>query len=147
MAIPLVGVGVAVACNNSPTSSIPSCTEESGLALGDTVPGALEAGDRRLAGAYIDYFSLELAADSTPVAVTMTSTDLDPLILIFVEGPDSTSTYQAFDSIGAEPGMEETASWVTPDSAPLPAGCHLIGASSWDIDGSGGYTLSVTQPQ
>lgn len=115
------------------------------MGLGDTVPGTLEAGDRRLAGAYIDYFALELAAPSTPAAVTMTSTDLDPLILIFVEGPDSTSTYQAFDSIGAEPGMEETASWVTPATMPLPAGCHLIGASSWVTDGTGGYTLSVIQ--
>lgn len=117
------------------------------MSLGDTVPGTLEAGDRRLAGAYIDYFALELAAPSTPAVVTMTSTDLDPLILIFVEGPDSTSTYQALDSIGAEPGMEETASWVTPNSSPLPAGCHLIGASSWYTDGSGGYILSVTRPQ
>lgn len=141
-AVPLVGASLA--CSNSPTERIPSCAGEYELVLGDTVLGALEAGDRRFAGAYIDYFSLELAADSTLAAVTMTSSDLDPLIFVFVEGD---TTYQAVDSVGAEPGLPETASWASPDSMPLPAGCHLIGASSWAIDGSGGYTLSVTAPQ
>lgn len=141
LAVALVGVGLA--CAGSPTDNIPACAGQYGLVVGDTVPGTLQAGDRRLAGAYVDYFSLELTAESTWVAVAMTSTDLDPLLLIFAGG----STYQAFDPVGADPGMVETATWVTPDTIPLPAGCHLIGASSWATDGTGGYTLSVIRSQ
>lgn len=103
------------------------------VVAGEAVQGALTENDDRFARAFIDYYALRLDTTTT-VAVTMRSTDLDPLLLAF----DSLGAVrrEAFDSIGEPPGAEETA---VMDST-FSAGCHLIGASSWYPDSTGAYT-------
>lgn len=130
----VIVVVTGLACGDDPTGTIPTCEEGTVVRPGDTVEGALTADDDRFARAFIDYYSLRLDA-STPVAVTMTSRDLDPLLLAF----DSLGavTSEAFDSIGEPAGAEETALM---DSTFGP-GCHLIGASSWYPDSTGAYTV------
>ena len=130
----------ATACDGSPTETAPVCGEEPAIRVGDMVGSRLEPGDDRFAGAFIDYYSLELG-DPAFLTVSLSSAEVDPLLLVFVESPDT--LIQAFDPIGEPPGTTETASWTTPDTVPLQAGCHLIGASSWYPDSVGAYTISV----
>lgn len=129
-------VASCLACGGDPTGAIPTCGEATRVDVGETVVGALVEGDDRFADAFIDYYSLRLstAADLT---VTMTSTELDPLLLVF---DTMTATAEpVFDSIGEPPGAEETATL----SRTFAAGCHLFGASSWYPDSTGAYTASI----
>ena len=134
----------AVACSSNPTETAPVCGQEDAIRVGDIVGSRLESGDDRFAGAFIDYYSLELGAP-TLLTVSLSSEEMDPLLLVFAENPDT--LIQAFDSIGEPPGATETATWTTPDTFPLLAGCHLIGASSWYPDGVGAYAISVSSAE
>lgn len=139
---------LAGACGSSPTETAPVCGQEDAIQVGDIVGSRLEAGDDRFAGAFIDYYSLELNGP-TFLTVSLSSAEMDPLLLVFAENPDT--LIQAFDPVGEPPGSTETATWTTPDTFPLLAGCHLIGASSWYPDSVGAYTISLSsvepQPQ
>lgn len=143
LALAALLLGYCLACDGNPTGQQPVCSDEFVVEPGDIVGGRLQADDRRLAGAYIDYFALQLADAPDTLIVSVSSVELDPLLLVFVETADTMAQFQAFDSIGQPPGTEETASWVKPGDFPLPAGCHLIGASSWFPDATGAYTLTV----
>lgn len=131
---------LAVACGGSTSTEPPVCGQETPVGVGITIDyEALQQGDRRFADAYIDYYSLNLPT-ARELNVAMTSSEFDPLLLVFLEQGD---VLQAFDSMGVDPGLPETASLT--DS--LPAGCHLIGASSWQVDTTGSYILTVDEPQ
>lgn len=132
------------ACSSDPTETAPVCGQEDAIRIGDIVGSRLESGDDRFAGAFIDYYSLELSAP-TLLTVSLSSEEMDPLLLVFPE--NSGTLIQAFDTIGEPPGATETATWTTPADDSLLAGCHLIGASSWYPDGVGAYVISVSSAE
>lgn len=127
---------LCAACDGDITGNAPVCGEEPAVSLGVPMAGELRGGDDRLAGAFVDYYSLELP-DTARLVVTLTSTELDPLLLLLDSG--GAVVDQAFDPLGTAPGVEETAS-MTRTFTP---GCHLLGASAWTPDTTGAYILLV----
>lgn len=103
--------------------------------------GRLTAADPRFEDASIDYYSVVLR-DSTLVFLRLTSVDFDPFLYLF--GPDRDVAAQSYDPHDAPAGASEAAI-LARDLAP---GCHLIGATAWDAEGSGAYTIrfEVAQP-
>lgn len=102
------------------------------------VEGALLKGDARFAGAYIDYYSLQLDAPAQ-LTVRMSATDVSPVILVFASDGDVVA--QAFLASDPGPGMEESPSL----ARAFPAGCTLIGATSYADapDAHGAYVITV----
>jgi hypothetical protein len=129
-------VCAVVACGSDPVSGNPVCGEEPEVMIGETVEGRLQPGDRRFDGSFVDYYSVRLNSPGG-ISLTLSSTEMDPLVLLFDENGDVAA--QAFDSAGTGPGQLETARLVRAVSA----GCHLVGASSWTRDTTGAYTLEV----
>lgn len=123
-------------CGAEPTAPSPTCRDAPVLAPGEQVEGELSRSDHGFLGAFIDYFALDLA-DSTTVRATLTSARFDPFLYLF--GPGQRLVAQAFDSAGAPPGQPESAVLIIR----LGAGCHLIGASSWERAAAGRYNLRV----
>lgn len=136
MAVALLALSALGACGDDPVSGDPVCGEEPEVAIGGAVEGRLEPGDRRFDGSYIDYYSVRLS-DAGGISLTLSSTELDPLVLLFDE--NGVVAAQALDPDGSAPGELETARLIRAAAA----GCHLVGASSWTRDTTGTYTLQV----
>ena len=133
----IVAVGLLAlltACGDDPTSVTPPCDDARALSLGPWVDGTLNQRDRSFAGGFIDYYAVDLA-DSADVTLTMTSTELDPLLLVF--GEDGSVLEQAFQDMGSPQGAPETAR-LTRAFGP---GCHVLGASSWASGQTGAYRV------
>jgi hypothetical protein len=131
---PAIAALLALAgCGDGPTGSAPVCGEAPILVPGAVVEGELGPGDERLDGSYIDYYSVQVS-DSATVVLEMTSAALDPFVYLFDEARQVRA--QAFDTVaaGAETARLE---------AVVGAGCWLIGASSWNADGTGAYALTA----
>jgi hypothetical protein len=129
---------MGAACGSSPTANRPACTSQPTLTVGTPVQGSLQQGDARFAGAYVDYYALELDAPAQ-LTVRMTATEMSPVILIFGENGDVVA--QAFLATDPGPGVEQAPSLVRV----FPAACVLIGATSYADapDASGAYTITV----
>lgn len=128
-------VALALACGEDPTASEPVCGDQPPITVGASVEGALTEGDQRFADSYIDYYALQVDVTDR-LTVTLSSTEMDPLILLFDRGR---VLEQAFHAAGSLPGVEE-APTITRSFSP---GCHLLGASAFTPDTTGAYTLSV----
>ncbi len=108
------------------------------MRVGDVVEGGLGPQDARFDGAPIDYFSLSIP-DSADLRLTLSSSDLDPLLFLF--DVNGAVTEQAFDPVGQPPGETEVAQLIHR----LPPGCTLVGASAWARDAAGTYLLRVEE--
>lgn len=129
-------VALCAACDGDPTAGDPVCSGETQVILGTPVDGVLREDDHRFAGAYIDYYGLQV--DSTArLTVRMASTELDPFLLLFDAHGDVIA--QAFHAVGTLPGVEQAPS-ITRSFDP---GCHLLGATSYTPNATGAYTLTV----
>ena len=138
-AIPLLATGLllaATACGGSPTAAVPQCGSAPDVVPDDSVDAALGTESDRFDGAFIDYYTLELSGSRT-LRVTQSSSDFDPLLLVFDEAGEIID--QAFQQDGSPPGSLETATL----TRTFEAGCFLLGASVWDRGDMGGYTLTV----
>ena len=131
-------VALCAACDGDATGATSRCETATRLQLGDVIEGTLATGDARFAGAFVDYYAVQVSR-SRRVIVSMSSTEVDPLILVF--GDDGTAVQQAFQPVGSPPGTLETASL----ERALAPGCNLLGASSWVPGATGAYTLAVEQ--
>ena len=127
---------LAAACGEDPTAGGPVCADQRVLTLGTPEEGVLRSGDARFAGAFIDYWALQLD-EPAEVTLRMSSTEIDPLLLVFDRDGDVVA--QAFQSTEPGPGVPETPSLVRA----FGAGCNLIGASAYEVGDEGAYTLSV----
>lgn len=134
--VALVCIVVLAACGEDPTAGEPVCDSQLGVAVGTPVEGALLDGDARFAGARIDYYALRLD-DAAELTVRLSSAEIDPLLLVFGRSGDVVA--QAFQAVDPGPGVVESPSLVRA----FPAGCSLIGATAYDVDDTGAYTLTV----
>lgn len=135
----IVAVGLLAlftACGDDPTSVTPPCDDARVLSLGPWFDATLNQRDESFAGSFIDYYAVELT-DSADVTLTMTSSELDPLLLVF--GEDGSVVEQAFQDMGSPKGVVETAR-LTETFGP---GCHVLGASSWASGQTGAYRIRV----
>ena len=123
-------------CGDDPIAADPTCAEAPAIELGQSLDGRLSSRDPTFQGARVDYYSLRLV-DSTRVTFRLTSPDFDPFLYLF--GSDAQIVAQAFDSVGAPAGQVESASL----QQRLAPGCHLVGASSWERNTTGAYSLGV----
>ncbi|MFW5947274.1 MAG: hypothetical protein ACOCUW_02170 [Gemmatimonadota bacterium] len=133
----LVALGMsALACAESPSGPVPVCGDEPVLPVGRTVEGRLSDADDRLAGAYIDYYSLQLP-ERRRLTITLASPELTPLLVLLDE--NGAAVEQSFPAYAPPDAPPET----TSISWGFDAGCHLIGASSYAPDATGVYEITV----
>ena len=132
----LLCIAVLAACGDDPTAGAPVCADQRTLTVGTPVEGALLSGDARFAGAPIDYWALRLDQPAR-LTVRMSSAEIDPVLLVF--GPDGDVAAQAFQATDPGPGVPETPSLVRA----FAAGCNLIGATTYEVDDEGAYSLLV----
>ncbi|MDX1673794.1 MAG: hypothetical protein R3314_03235 [Longimicrobiales bacterium] len=136
LAIAAAIVAFGTACGDDATGVPLRCEDATRLQIGETVEGTLATGDARFAGAFVDYFAVHVTR-SRRLMVTMASTEVDPLVLVF--GDEGTVVQQAFQPVGSPPGTLETASL----ARAFAPGCTLLGASSWVPRAEGAYTVAV----
>ena len=130
-------LALTAACGDDPTATRPSCGETPLAPINGEVVGTLGEGDPRFQGARIDYYHIDVVLPQR-LTITLSSARFDPLLYFF--GEDGDVLRFSFEETGAPEGGEETTTINAPSVQPA---CYLIGASSWELDGTGIYTLTV----
>ncbi len=123
-------------CMEDPTAAEPECGQAPLLQPGTTQSGSLDDDDPRFEDARIDYYSVILE-DSTLIFLQLSSSEFDPFLYLF--GTGNAVAAQSYDPHGQPSGEPESA-MLARDLAP---GCHLVGATAWNPEGTGGYTLRL----
>ena len=121
-AIACVGLllaGLSIACGDDPLAAGERCLQATSLSIGNARNGRLATGDLVFDGAYIDYYSVRLSGTATLTA-RMTSSQVDPFLYLLDE--DRGFLQQGYSDEELGPAFV---------SAELPAGCYILGASSW----------------
>lgn len=112
-----------------------SCPEPSPIAVGESVDGALSAGDcPRAGGAYQDAFALVVETEAV-LRLDLTSQAFDAYLILRDEAGGEIASDDDGGS-GFDARIERT----------LSAGTYVIAASSFGPGATGPYTLSVTAP-
>jgi hypothetical protein len=130
----LVTCVATAACVGEPTASTPSCADAPVLVAGSPTTAAIEAGNERRGGAFIDYYAIYPAGPSTG-RIQLTSTAFDPFLILFDETGQALA--QAFDPTPDAGVRTAILSWH------MDQRCYLIGATSWAPDATGGYLISL----
>jgi hypothetical protein len=112
----------------------PPCGEAPALVPGTVVTAMLGAGDPRRGGPYIHYYTI-WPTHPMLYRIEMSSGALDPFLYLFDEaGAVVTQSFHRVAGAGVRSVVLERT---------IPAGCHTVGASSWDAGSTGSYVLSV----
>jgi hypothetical protein len=124
-------------------TALDPCRALASYALGDTVFGALTRTDCRLtqgiSSFYYDFYSLDLPAGQQSIRINEASTRIDP----YVEFYGFTGELLGWDD-DIQPGVIQTSQF---DVILGSGGSFVIGATSFDPDTVGSYTLtSTTRP-
>jgi hypothetical protein len=117
--------------------TVAACPSLGALAPGSSVTGTLSAGDcTQIGGTYYDAYTLHLGAQSA-FTVTMTSSDIDPLLSLYEGAIDNSASAVATNDDISQTNLDAA---ITVIAGP---GDYFLGAEEFEPQ-SGGYSLTVS---
>jgi hypothetical protein len=128
-----LGLTAALSCADDPTAVVPPCGEAPMLVAGEAVSETLGPGTARRGGSYIQHYTV-WPADSMDLRIEMRSVAVEPFLLLF-----DASGRAIAQAIG-EPAPVGGHAAILEHRL---AGCHTVGATTWEPDSRGGYTLRL----